>query len=46
MGLQQEHSKAITVRLLGSYSNLKSDVKQTHVPDNEDDMCGISQSTN
>jgi len=45
MGLQQEHSKAITVTYLGSYSNLKSDVEQTYVPDNEDDMSGISQST-
>jgi hypothetical protein len=46
MGLQQEHSKAVTVTHLGSSTNLKSEVEHTHVPDNEDNMSGISQTIN
>jgi hypothetical protein len=46
MGLQQEHSKAITVTHLGPSTNLKSEVEHTHVPDNEEDMSGILQSIN
>ena len=46
MGFQQQHSKAIAVAGTGSTWNLKSEVEQTHVPDNEDDMNGISQYTN